>query len=224
MGFLKIYLISILFGFIPYMTDRTITQIKLSKEGYNFNSKNFTIKDDLLEIFKHFFVCLIPGINVLKGIGGIFNLFHFKQTYANNKMRYILNNQIYLEKEHTDLDEFKELMFTLGDTFDVTKEQKEELGRMFDALEMHEFLIHNGYEIDPGFEEFDFEKKYAYLKKAVEEVKNQNKTDSSNKSKKYDEMTTDEKISYIKREREDILREEGKKENILTRKKNDEEK
>lgn len=238
MGFLRLYLISVLFSFTPYMINRTATQIKLAKEGYNFNTKNFSFGDDMRDVLSHFLISLVPGLNILKGVGGIIDLLHFKQAYAYKKLGFLLNGGIYLEKEHSDLDEIQELVNTLGNMVDVPEENKRNVNKAFEAIRMYDYLTKNGYIFNEDFDNLELDDAYDYLKKATEEMKakkdavniknasDKKDTHSVTKSNKtFDQMTRREKLAYLKKQKEAALRDRSdiddffQSKNTYTRKK-----
>lgn len=250
MGILNVYLITVLFSFIPYMTERTLTQFKLNKDGYRYN--NYSALDDLKIICENFFASLIPIFNILKGIKGIVRLINFKKAYADNKMRMLVNKQIYNPKDKTENDEIRDMLLTFGEIIGVTEEERSLLQKAVDILEMYEFAIEHGYQVDPNFKEMSDYEKYNYLNEMVGEALKlyeqifysgykidsefNNMSDGEkleylrkvsneiniekNKAKPYDKMNTKEKLSYLRREKEDVIREQDSNKHNLGRRKN----
>ncbi len=201
------YLASVIFGFVPYMTERTLTQIKLNKDGYNYNDKNYSVFCDLKDIGKNLFVCLFPVINILKGLKGIIRVINFKRSYADNKMKMLLKDQIYSRKKQNETDEIRDMILTFGEVIGANENEKEQLKQAVDILEMYEFAKDHGYEVDPDFDKMCNSEKYSYLSKMVGETLKLYEHlfySGYNIDPNFNNMSDSEKLEYLRKASEEL--------------------
>ncbi len=221
MNIVEIYLTSVIFGFTPYLIERTVYQYKISKEGYEYNKDNNFFVDDIMEILGEIISSMIPVLNIVKGFKHLNNFKNFKTDYAKYKLDLLIEDKIYKEYDSKE-EKYKDIFYTIADTYDMDEDDKKEFDIAIKIASLYEYACDNDYEIDDDFYYMSIDAKYNYLKDVKEKIdssKNK-KIEGNNKSKSYDEMTNKEKIEYLKKEKEDIMNTCNDKEKSLERKKN----
>lgn len=220
MNILQIYLISVIYGFMPYLIERTLYQHKISKEGYKYNKINNSFIDDFMEILDELISSMIPIYNIVKGTKYIFELINVKTEYSNYKLGLLVKEKIYKDYNSKE-EQFKDMFYTFGDMLGMDENDKKQFDKMIQIASLYEYACDNNFEICDNFDNMSIDNKYNYLKDAKEkiELNKRENIEDKNKSKCYDEMDTKEKIEYLKSEKNDIINMGEDKEKELIRKK-----
>ena len=204
-----IYLLTVLFSFTPNLIKKTIFQIKLSKEGYNYIKNNNPFIDDIKDLLTDIICSLIPIYNIKDGIYNILDLIFIKYSYSIYKIELVLTNKIYLNEE-SDFYEFKRVILSFLDILELNIDNKLKFDKITELLSLYENAIKNNCNILDDFYKMNIDEKYDYL---------ENNNALKNRSKSYDEMSTKEKIDYLRSKKDDILNNSEDKEKELKRKK-----
>lgn len=206
--FFNYLFISALIGYIPLAVENMIYQIRLMKEGYNYNGVFPFIKDILKPILNGI-VSLIPVLNIYRGIKSIRRLFNIENSYAEYKLDHITNYDIYKEGE-TEESKTEELLLSLAKLSGKNEEAQEEFKKVVEITTLLEFLEEKNFNIDLLGNEFDnktTDEKLNYLRILVDKYKsndeeklNQENTDINSKNK--------QRISYLYNDKRDSNQDE----------------
>lgn len=199
---LKIYFCTIIFNLFPKVIEKSIYLIKLKKEGYYFDKNNYS---EFSEIITSLFIALVPIINIINGFGTINKIINNKKFYAEYKLLLLKNKEIFLEKELSLEEEMAKTFDTIRDYLELNEGEKNiKFDKIKKIASLLEYLSKNGYDFSEDIDYMSLDEKLQYfteLKAKIEEEKKK-----KNNSKSFDEMSNEEKISYIRRKKEDLER------------------
>ncbi len=209
----KIYLGTVLFGMIPYALERTIFEIRLKKEGYKIVSDRGFIHEIIIAVLD-MIPFFIPVINIFKGFKYIRRVIKNKYYYNLYKGKLLIddeigkinNNEIDGEEYNSEMDKICNVLI---DGLEVSEEERQDLRKALEASEIIDYLKENNCEINIT-QDMELDEMYDYLINLKEDFDSKKENEQNvktelNKSKSFDEMTNEEKISYLRREKEDAL-------------------
>lgn len=222
----KIYLMTVLFDLFPQALERTIISFMFFKDGFKrIYTKDDNIHDIANMSIKTFISFLFP-FNIISGIKAYYRLFNIKAKYTKEKFDLLRECRLYRPKDNMNNEETTSTyllptLLELSNTMKISEEDKEYIDNSVELYDIilrildtkDEDAIKKLYELD---NDLDYENAKKELLSILNGIKDYG--ENLNKSKLFSEMTTKEKIQYLRREREDLLRID-QKEKILKREK-----
>ena len=209
-----IYFISVIFSYVIQFIERYAIVNKLYKDEYHYNDKVRSRAEELATSLAAIIKSLIPIYNILESLKSIYRLIHFKKDYAYYKMSRLASDDISKDNEQDDEEKLIELLSTFADILGADDESKAKIIGSVELANMYQYITDNGFDVDNEFYELNYDKKKEYLENLISKIDSE-KNNGLNKSKKYVEMTREEKLNYLRREKEDILNSDNDEQKLI---------
>ncbi len=209
-----IYFISVIFSYVIQFIERCAIVNKLYKDEYHYNDKVRSRAEEIAAALVALFRSLIPIYNIIESLKSIYRLAHFKKDYAFYKMNRLVCDDISKDNEQDDEEKLIELLSTFADILGADEESKAKIVGSVELANMYQYITDNGYNVEQSFYDLDYDKKKEYLESLISKIDSE-KNNGLNKSKKYSEMSREEKLSYLRREKEDALNSNNEEQKTL---------